>query len=107
MQIVKAGMLNSGGICIPVFSYMSSRVVVYLFQGTKMGKCEPWNIYMHAMFRNPSESWSAYFTGIKLMSFDDLMMAYHVVYFVNRYDLSLKGNGFHLISFEYVLCVRY
>ncbi|TXG54180.1 hypothetical protein EZV62_019436 [Acer yangbiense] len=22
------------------------------------GKCEPWNIYMHAMFKNPLESWS-------------------------------------------------
>ncbi|KAK3225392.1 hypothetical protein Dsin_005254 [Dipteronia sinensis] len=32
-------------------------------QRTKMGKCEPRNIYMHAMFRNPSESWSTHFTG--------------------------------------------
>ncbi|KAJ0048566.1 hypothetical protein Pint_16650 [Pistacia integerrima] len=32
--------------------------------GTTMGKCEPGSIYMHAMFRNPSESWSAYFKAI-------------------------------------------
>jgi hypothetical protein len=35
-----------------------------LSQGTAMGKCEPWNIYMHAMFRNSSGSWGAYFTGL-------------------------------------------
>ncbi|KAF5730386.1 hypothetical protein HS088_TW20G00759 [Tripterygium wilfordii] len=32
-------------------------------KGTTMGKRESWNCYLHAMLRNPSESWSPYFSG--------------------------------------------
>lgn len=36
---------------------------VLLIQGSKMGKCKPRNIYMHAVFRNTSKSWSAHIEG--------------------------------------------
>lgn len=29
-----------------------------------MGECEPWDIYMHAMLRNSSQSWSPYFKAM-------------------------------------------
>ncbi|CAK7326569.1 unnamed protein product [Dovyalis caffra] len=34
------------------------------FPSCSRGKCEPWNIYMHTMFRNSSSSWGAYFTAL-------------------------------------------
>lgn len=40
-------------------------------QGAKMGKREPRDFYMHAMFRNSPKSWGAYIQGLHclLLSF--------------------------------------
>ncbi|CAL5445330.1 unnamed protein product [Camellia sinensis] len=35
----------------------------YVRVGSTLGKCEPGGIYMHAMLRNTSESWSSYLKG--------------------------------------------
>ncbi|GAB2268717.1 hypothetical protein Dimus_003666 [Dionaea muscipula] len=35
----------------------------FVFQGSQVGKCKPWDIHMHAMFRNPSEPWRTHLKG--------------------------------------------
>lgn len=60
---------------------------VYLFQSPAMGKCEPGNLYLHAMFWNSSESRSAHFKG--------LFAHLSLLYFIRCY----KSAVLFLISF--------
>ena len=34
-----------------------------------MGKCEPWDIHMYAMFWNPSQPWCPHLSGFLLLFF--------------------------------------